>query len=142
MRPQDSSPLRGDKLLLTNQPTKCLPSVFEERCNRRVLRTVAMEDVTHFHSAHKYVHACHAGGEVMLDNNLGTLTEFEAMLGEEWIRAHRATIVRKSCIESARRTRNEYEITLRGSGARVRVSRRQIRVIRQLMAAKQAAQAV
>lgn len=127
--------------MLINKPTLTLPAVFEEKYGGRTLRKVAMADVTHFRAGDKYVYACHKGDDVMLHSNLKSLVLIEEALGADWLRVHRATLVRRSCIKSGRRVGDRFEITLHGSDTRLTVSRREVRAVREMLAAGQGAQA-
>lgn len=59
---------------------------------------VPVDDVTHFTAGDKYVTAHHKGGELILSTSL---TRLESQL-PDFIRIHRGSLVRRSCIINAR----------------------------------------
>ncbi|HEX8590724.1 LytTR family DNA-binding domain-containing protein [Pseudomonas sp.] len=125
--------------MLTSSPSKTLPEIFEETHGGRVIRKVLMADVTHFRSQHKYLYACNSAADVMLDNRLGSLEHFEQTLGDEFVRVHRSTLVRRSCIETGYASKGGYMIKLRGSALRLSVARNRVAAVRQALAAGQGA---
>lgn len=123
--------------MLTNQPSKSLPDRLDETYHGQLRRSVPLADVTHFRAADKYAHACHPGGEVMLDPRLGCLNDFGLMLGESFVRIHRNTLVRVSSIERVLNKPGGYVVKLRGTGEQLVVARRHGTRVRALVASQQ-----
>lgn len=92
-------------------------------------KTVAIEAVTHLAADTKYVSAYHPEGQLLLDD---TLIKLEAEFGDRFVRIHRNTLVARSKIQSVTRAHklNCYLVAVEGVAEPLRVSRIQVRVVR------------
>ncbi len=99
-------------------------------CARRgdEVRLIPTRDVTYFEADQKYVRAWHTRGDDLIDDSLKTL---EADLERDFVRIHRRLLVAVARIERVEKTRTGgTEVQLRGSGARLGVSRRHVSQLR------------
>ncbi|WP_225776376.1 LytTR family transcriptional regulator DNA-binding domain-containing protein [Pseudomonas sp. Marseille-Q5115] len=120
-------------LCLPISQAKSLPDRLDETYYGQVRRSVALADVTHFRAADKYAHACHPGGEVTLYPKLGCLNDIGVMLVASFVRIHRNTLVRLSCIESILYRDSAYAVRLRGTGEQLGDARRHGAHVRALL---------
>src|SRR5690606_9665317 len=88
------------------------------------LRLVPVRDVRYFRADQKYVTVHHRDGEELIDDSLRTLEE---ELAEDFVRVHRALLVRVDYIEALERSDDgTHTLRLRHSGETLPVSRRQL----------------
>ena len=91
---------------------------------------VDVADVLCFEAGEGYVTACLAEGEVVLDESLMAL---EARLAD-FVRVHRGMLVARGRIERLELGADGvHRVFLRGRGVPVEVSRRQLKVVREVL---------
>ena len=96
----------------------------------RSVRVVDVADVLCFEAGEGYVTACLAEGEVVLDESLMAL---EARLAD-FVRVHRGMLVARGRIERLELGADGvHRVFLRGRGVPVEVSRRQLKVVREVL---------
>ena len=97
----------------------------------RGIELIPLDDIHYFLADQKYVTACHAGGEHLLDE---TLKELEQEFGSRFLRSHRGALVAVHQIQAMKRTsQGLYELQLVDSDRRIPVSRRHARAIKEFL---------
>jgi two-component system response regulator AlgR len=101
---------------------------------RDELRLIPVGEIRYFEADQKYVTVHHAGGEDLIEESLKQLEE---EFPELFVRIHRSLLVAVSAIEAVEKD-NEggYRVRLRGEGAALAVSRRQVSELKARLGAK------
>ncbi|MBN1237734.1 MAG: response regulator transcription factor [Gammaproteobacteria bacterium] len=103
---------------------------------REGFRLIPTKDVHYFRADHKYVTVRHRGGEELIDD---TLRSLEQEFAEDFVRVHRAYLVRVDDIEALERIDDgAYSLRLRPSGETLPVSRRQLTELKRRLGAAHA----
>ncbi len=100
--------------------------------HRGNLILVPVEEIYYFQADHKYIVVRHKGGEVLIDESLKSLEE---EFGDRFTRIHRNALVSNAHIQTLEKSADGHHyIRLRGVEEGLAVSRRQLSVVRKLVA--------
>jgi len=124
--------LPGDEVLAALAPGERQHFSVNER--GRIL-LLAVTDVRYLRAEQKYVTACTADRDYLLDE---TLAQIEQEFPERFLRIHRSCLVARAAIAGVERVgegegEGRWDVLLRGSEERLPVSRRQWPVLRQAL---------
>jgi two-component system response regulator AlgR len=101
---------------------------------RDELKLIPVKEIRYFRADQKYVTVRHAHGEDLIDESLRQL---EDEFARDFVRIHRSLLVAVAHVASLERTADGgYELTLRGDGETLPVSRRQIVDLRKRLAGR------
>lgn len=97
------------------------------------LRLIPIREVHYFRADQKYVTVRHRGGEELIDESLRSL---EDELAQDFVRVHRAFLVRVDDIEALERADDgTWQVAVRHCGDRIPVSRRQLAELKRRLGA-------
>ena len=132
-------PVQKEKLIqslttaqrLTSDQVNELPSTKRKFISAQVagnLHMVALDDVYYFRADQKYVVACHANGELLLED---TLKALESELSGRFVRVHRSALVALDKISSLDKSSSgQTVVTFAGIEDELEVSRRHLPDVR------------
>ena len=132
-------PVQKEKLIqslttaqrLTSDQVNELPSTKRKFISAQVagnLHMVALDDVYYFRADQKYVVACHANGELLLED---TLKALESELSGRFVRVHRSALVALDKISSLDKSSSgQTVVTFTGINDELEVSRRHLPDVR------------
>lgn len=132
-------PVQKEKLIqslttaqrLTSEQMNELPAAKRKFISAQVagnLHMVALDDVYYFRADQKYVVACHANGELLLED---TLKALESELSDRFVRIHRSALVALDKIASLDKSPSgQTLVTFTGIEDQLEVSRRHLPEVR------------
>lgn len=101
---------------------------------RGELKLIPVSDIRFFHAEQKYVSVHHSGGEDLIED---ALKQLEEEFPDLFVRIHRSMLVAVDAIEALEKdAAGGYHIRLRGQGATLAVSRRQVSELKDRLGAR------
>jgi two-component system response regulator AlgR len=117
--------------LLALQALQKDETVYVSGSQRGGIVRIALDDVFYFMADQKYVTACHAGGEALLEESLKSLEE---RFGSRLLRVHRNALIVRQRLQGLKRLPDgRCLVSVAGSGQPLEVSRRHIAEVRRLL---------
>lgn len=118
--------------VLATQRKKQSPRQQVKAITHQGIRLVPVNNIYYFQAEHKYVNAFHTQGQLLIEDTLNSL---EREFSDAFIRIHRKTLVSKDRIESLMKSdEGQYYVKLRGREEALHVSRRQLSLVRKILA--------